>query len=342
MLYPNRRKTRVRKACRDDVSKLHKVLRSMDIAELESLRGQTAKEELQASFDKAMSCWTVELNDNVIAMFGVGRLPREKAGIVWLLASDSLYEIAFKFARESKIWIDFLMSEFHTLENMVLAENTIAIKWLHSLGFKFVGTRVDIGSNKAEFWKFHLSKTELERNKRLSNTNRIQKKKKTALRSLLFPLDETMFLKHNFEKGNYGAIPGFKEKFDFLLTPDDLADVQAIIDQEIQYLGDTISHFPSLDEFFSKIGQELQRRVVFSIRTPCNKKSITYSSRNAQQSFILQISNNSIVQVFDQNEKKIWARNLMPGDVFLISGPFLFKISGTDSRSTHLHANYYQ
>lgn len=207
-------KVEIRATQQRDVGMLDTRLRVSDVNELRLLRGRTALEEIQASVENAKSCWTVELDKEVSAIFGVGRLPVEDHGLVWLLATDRMYQIAWRFARESRTWIHRLMEGHKRLENIVSVKNEVAIRWLRWLGFKFTGVRSNVGPQRAEFWKFSMSRSDLSDDTRRNSSA----KGSLALDKMLFPQDVDHFLHHNLEGDRPCLIRGYAGKFDDIFS----------------------------------------------------------------------------------------------------------------------------
>ena len=82
--------------------------------------------------------------DNPIGICGV--TPK---GCIYMVSTDELFLI-----RKGRIWVDELMKSYTILYNVVYAENVAAMKWLESLGFKFIEYHEEYGVHKKPFFQF--------------------------------------------------------------------------------------------------------------------------------------------------------------------------------------------
>ena len=146
----------VRKALKKDVKKLAPNLREADRTELFALNGQQPEQELENSFLASDKCWTIEWQKKVVGMFGVS--PKSDAAsdvaFAWLLASDDLDKIAFRFLKECHYWIEEMQKGRRILMNYVDARNQLTITWLKWLGFEFIKLHENFGINGEAFWEF--------------------------------------------------------------------------------------------------------------------------------------------------------------------------------------------
>ena len=90
-----------------------------------------------------------------VCMFGVS--PSEvnpKVGSIWLLGTDDITnKCSFHFLRWSKRFLPTLMEPYEMVCNIVDARNTVHIKWIKWLGFKFIRPII-YGPEKRVFWEF--------------------------------------------------------------------------------------------------------------------------------------------------------------------------------------------
>lgn len=124
-----------------DVAYLSGRLREADRMEVEALGFTPFSALMQGHLGD--HCWTVEFNGEPVCMYGVNK------GLVWLLGSDRLLENKTRFARQSLIERDRLLSMYPVLTNIVHLNNTIHVRWLKWLGAEF-------GQIHNEFQEFKL------------------------------------------------------------------------------------------------------------------------------------------------------------------------------------------
>lgn len=79
---------------------------------------------------------TIMFNERPIAMFGVvNQNVMSGYGVPWLLGTEEIEKISFRFLRGSREHLAEMLSEYKRLENFVDVRNTVSIKWLRWLGF---------------------------------------------------------------------------------------------------------------------------------------------------------------------------------------------------------------
>lgn len=82
--------------------------------------------------------YTIMCNNNPVGMFGV--LPTKqnhKYGAVWFLSSELEKKQWIYFSKRSKKWLEYLLSDYKYVFNLIPKHNKRTIKWLKWLGFKF-------------------------------------------------------------------------------------------------------------------------------------------------------------------------------------------------------------
>lgn len=88
----------------------------------------------------------------------VGVVPAGRGvGIPWMLGTDEIKDMPLTLYRESKTMLSRIKSRYESLQNLVDAENTVAIEWLEVLGFKF-GNPVAFGPFDLPFIPFGWSR----------------------------------------------------------------------------------------------------------------------------------------------------------------------------------------
>jgi len=116
-------------------------LREADLVELRAAHQHPMEALLAGQTLSVPHCWTVDVDGQPAAMFGVAKDPRfpgVKAGSIWLLGSDRLLNVSRWVVRNSKAWLDKLCEGFDVVGNRVHHENIVHIQWLRWLGFTFI------------------------------------------------------------------------------------------------------------------------------------------------------------------------------------------------------------
>ena len=98
-------------------------------------------------------CLSILWEDRVVGMFGVAPLGPD-LGAIWLLASDDLPQIRWKFLKETRPWVQYFLTKYPRLTNMVDARNEAHIKWIKWAGFTFTD-RTDVLPSGVTFLEFY-------------------------------------------------------------------------------------------------------------------------------------------------------------------------------------------
>ena len=149
----------IRPARPEDADLLAPHLREIDCRELWALSRLEPGEGLRLSLKCSVSAWTAETGGEIIQIWGVSRLGGllDFVGQPWLLGSDILErpEVAREFIRRSRACARELEAGFRRLENVVHAENRLAVRWLKWLGFTFAPEPARVNhENFYLFWKW--------------------------------------------------------------------------------------------------------------------------------------------------------------------------------------------
>jgi hypothetical protein len=128
-------------------------MREQDKKEVKASNGLEPLESLILSLKYSEECNTAIHDDgSVIGMFGVADCG--EFGGPWLLGSDRLLEIKKDFIMYSKEWVVETNKRYPILMNYVHADNTVAKRWLKSLGFVFLKRVEEYGVGKEPFYEF--------------------------------------------------------------------------------------------------------------------------------------------------------------------------------------------
>ena len=102
--------------------------------------------QLAAIVQGGDSVWFEVPNGKTAGMAGV-----DQGGIIWMLCTPAIHEYPVTFARESKRYVESRTE--HLLWNIVDKRNTVHLKLLKFLGFKFL-REVSHGPNHLTFIEF--------------------------------------------------------------------------------------------------------------------------------------------------------------------------------------------
>lgn len=75
-------------------------------------------------------------------------------GQVWLLGTEGIKMHSIEFLRKSREWVSRLHEEFPVLYNDIDSRNTVHIRWLQWLGFKFINELPSYGYEGRLFYHF--------------------------------------------------------------------------------------------------------------------------------------------------------------------------------------------
>lgn len=127
-------------------------LRAADRRELQAL-GRNPGDSLADGFDKSKPhAFTLDRRGHPVAIFGCVPVPAPvRFGSVWMLATDELREVRFSFLRHSRRWLQRITQDCRVSGNLVDSRNTLHVRWILWLGYRFL-RRVQVGS--VEFWEF--------------------------------------------------------------------------------------------------------------------------------------------------------------------------------------------
>ena len=121
-------------------------LRPEDYREVLEGHGADPYEYLISEAEKGSFVWFEVPNGKTAGMAGV-----DPGGIVWMLCTSAIHEFPITFARESKRWVESRPEPL--LWNVVDKRNTVHLKLLKFLGFKFL-RELKHGPNQLTFIEF--------------------------------------------------------------------------------------------------------------------------------------------------------------------------------------------
>ena len=121
-------------------------LRPEDRREIEEGHGIDATEALVDAVQKPSCVYFVVPNGKTAGMAGV--VP---GGQIWMLCTSAIHDYPLTFAREAKRYVESRKEKL--LWNVVDKRNTVHLKLLKFLGFKFL-REIEFGPNKLSFIEF--------------------------------------------------------------------------------------------------------------------------------------------------------------------------------------------
>tara|TARA_R100000700_G_scaffold627_3_gene1677 strand:- start:512 stop:964 length:453 start_codon:yes stop_codon:yes gene_type:complete len=143
----------LRKANLKDLNYVCEHIREIDRLEAYYQTGQKPQDALRLTYLHGKTNMAIaDDDDKPIGLCGV-----VSDGCIWMVATDDLFtnkKYKIQLIRKGREWVDSLLKSYKVLYNFVYAENTSAIKWLKSLGFKFIKYHANYGEEKKPFYEF--------------------------------------------------------------------------------------------------------------------------------------------------------------------------------------------
>ena len=121
-------------------------LRPDDRREIEEGWGLDPMDVLTKSAQRRTGVWFEVPNGKTAGMAGV-----DKGGIIWMICTPAIHEYPVTFAREAKRFVESRTEPL--LWNIVDKRNTVLLKLLKFLGFKFL-REISHGPNNLSFIEF--------------------------------------------------------------------------------------------------------------------------------------------------------------------------------------------
>lgn len=149
-------KTAVVPATRKMIDNMVGRLREADHEECMASNGCSADTGLRRSFETSDVCWVATLDGQPVFAFGVSRTSILcGTGHPWLLGTDGILKVGRETVRQSKRYVQEMLSRVDMLENWVDNRNTVSIKWLKWCGFKF-DKAAPFGIKQKMFRRFYM------------------------------------------------------------------------------------------------------------------------------------------------------------------------------------------
>jgi hypothetical protein len=95
------------------------------------------QEALLYGVKRSSMCWAFRVDGVLVAMVGCvftkGLAP---VGRPWFLATDALWQHRRRLIRYTMVYLDVMRTPGVRLENLILEENQVAVRWLRKIGFQ--------------------------------------------------------------------------------------------------------------------------------------------------------------------------------------------------------------
>ena len=140
----------------EDIDYISPRLRRADYNECLAATGQQPRGVLHVSLSLGDISLTLRAPDgDRVGLCGVVPCPAlPEAGVVWMVATDDIYQHQTTFLRNSKRALQNLSKDYLVLFNCVDARNSVHIKWLQWMGFTFINKHENYGAEKRLFYEF--------------------------------------------------------------------------------------------------------------------------------------------------------------------------------------------
>lgn len=141
-----------------DVPAIAAIARQADIDELTEALGVTIEDALLAGIRDSLNAKQIVVDGQVVAVFGDAVFSLlGGVGVPWLISTIHVHKHPRAFLQVCKPEVQQMLTRHHHLMNYVDARNTVAIRWLKWLGFKFESA-APYGARRFLFHKFTLNR----------------------------------------------------------------------------------------------------------------------------------------------------------------------------------------
>lgn len=134
------------------------IARQADIDELTEALGVTIEDALLCGIRDSLNARQIVVDGQVVAVFGDAVFSLlGGVGVPWLISTIHVQKHPRAFLQVCKPEVQQMLTRHHHLMNYVDARNTVAIRWLKWLGFKFEPA-APYGARRFLFHKFTLNR----------------------------------------------------------------------------------------------------------------------------------------------------------------------------------------
>lgn len=197
----------IRDSVISDVYLLKDRLKLEDVQEIWASHHVTPEEALRFSFNRSALSMTTTHNDIPVMMFGVTTDDwMGDTGMIWFMSAELDIKTRILFLRNSKKFIDLMLSFYPYLYNYVDIRNEESVKWLEFCG-AIIGDPEKYGADQKLFRRFHFERKQMiqaPENKDLirESIGSLEAQIKSMPGALIGD-NETCPLKHTFVDGIY-------------------------------------------------------------------------------------------------------------------------------------------
>lgn len=131
-------------------------MRPADRDEVMAAVGMNPHQALLQGYLSSTECFTIyEIDGGLpVGMFGYTEVEPKLSACVWMLGSNRLLKNRWTFLKRSREWVDYIHARYPMMYNVIDRRNTLHIRWIEWLGFKFVRIIPNYGTQKLEFVEF--------------------------------------------------------------------------------------------------------------------------------------------------------------------------------------------
>lgn len=145
---------RVKAASYGDVNRLANRMRDIDRREAAAF-GHSPKRALVNGLRASTLCWTVTLDGEPVAMFGVAPVSiLNRTGAPWMLGTYAISRSHRAILKLAPPLLRAMLDDYPRLENLISVDNVTSIAWLDRLGFAFDDDVRYVGGEA--FRRFHM------------------------------------------------------------------------------------------------------------------------------------------------------------------------------------------
>jgi hypothetical protein len=126
-------------------------MRKCDRDEVYASHGHTPLQALEQGFKEGEECWTVLLEKEPIAMFGISKMKFHELGGVWFLGTNKVYLAKKAFYTEAPKFLERWQREYPALFNIVDLRNEASIHWMVQMGFEVADIKIYATHEKRPF-----------------------------------------------------------------------------------------------------------------------------------------------------------------------------------------------
>jgi len=117
-------------------------MRKCDRDEVWASHGHTPLKALEQGFKEGVECYTVLLEKEPIAMFGISETEYPELAGVWFLGTDKVYLAKRSFYIDAPKYLDKWNEVYPALFNIVDLRNEASIHWMTQVGFVLHDIRI--------------------------------------------------------------------------------------------------------------------------------------------------------------------------------------------------------